>query len=108
MREHLEVEPAPVERGCRHIIGPAAEQGQDQPADIFATRVAECAGRDRATLWLVLGVIMLELASLIGAVDLQDHVPVGTADGSRRLRGQTKAKTRQALDKRRDFQNRLR
>ena len=62
MREHLEVEPAPVERGCRYIIRPAAEQGQDQPADIFATRVAECADRDRAILWLVLGVIMLDLA----------------------------------------------
>src|SRR5208282_5962145 len=62
MQEHLEVEPAPVEGGCRHIIGPAAEQGQEQPADISATRVAECAGRDRATLWLVLGVIVIELA----------------------------------------------
>ena len=61
MREHLEVAPAAVERGCRHIIGPAAEQGQDQPADMFATRVVECTDRDRATLWLVLGVIMLEL-----------------------------------------------
>jgi hypothetical protein len=66
MREHLEIVPAPVERGCRHIIGPAAEQGQDQPADMFATRVAECADRDRATLWLMLGVIMLELYTLRG------------------------------------------
>ena len=62
MQEHLEVEPAPVEWGCRHIIGPAAQQGQDQSADVFATRVAECADRDRAILWLVLGVIMLDLA----------------------------------------------
>ena len=67
MQEHLEVEPAPVECRCRHIIGPAAEQGQDQPADISATRVAECAGRDRATLWLVLGIIVIELASLVGS-----------------------------------------
>ena len=51
---------APAKWGCRHIIGQAAEQGQDLLDDASATRVAEYAGRDRATRWLLLGVTMLD------------------------------------------------
>lgn len=60
MREHVEVLTAPAKWGCRHIIGQAAEQGQDLLDDASATRVAEYAGRDRATRWLLLGVTMLD------------------------------------------------
>jgi len=40
MREHIGVLTAPAKWGCRHIIGQAAEQGQDQQADISARRIA--------------------------------------------------------------------